>query len=221
MKKSFTLIELVIVLVIIGILTVLALPQYEKMKERAIATEAVRILSTTMREMRFQAEITSVQDAINRRLDFYPDTTTNWTPGFGHPGEYIYFIYQRVDGPYTNYTIALPRTCLRPKEADVAHLDPCCQRAILRLGGCKIYQYSDLINKKPYSKDSICLDYVLDHFSYTGCYMDHFRDENFLDKVWHIYMYKNLIGKEQGTVHLFDQNGLWVGSRDYDCLVCN
>jgi prepilin-type N-terminal cleavage/methylation domain-containing protein len=41
---GFTLIELLLVLIIVGILAVLAIPQYENFKEKAIAAEAINML---------------------------------------------------------------------------------------------------------------------------------------------------------------------------------
>ncbi len=45
MKKSFTLIELLIVLVIIGILTTLAIPSLKKYKDKAKTAEAINMIS--------------------------------------------------------------------------------------------------------------------------------------------------------------------------------
>lgn len=49
MKKAFTLVELLIVIVIIGILATLAVPQYNKMIERARGAEAKSILGALAR----------------------------------------------------------------------------------------------------------------------------------------------------------------------------
>jgi prepilin-type N-terminal cleavage/methylation domain-containing protein len=50
-KTSFTLIELLIVIVIIGIVATLAVPQYQAMKEKAIAVEAINRLDLAMKEV--------------------------------------------------------------------------------------------------------------------------------------------------------------------------
>jgi len=51
MKKAFTLVELLIVVMIIGILATLAVPQYQKMVERARAAEAIQTIGSIMRSV--------------------------------------------------------------------------------------------------------------------------------------------------------------------------
>jgi len=46
MKKAFTLVELLIVIIIIGILATMAVPQYNKMVEKAKWSEAVSVLGS-------------------------------------------------------------------------------------------------------------------------------------------------------------------------------
>jgi len=46
MKKGFTLIELLIVIIIIGLLATMAVPQYQKLVDRAKRVEAITMLSS-------------------------------------------------------------------------------------------------------------------------------------------------------------------------------
>lgn len=62
--KGFTLIELLTVVVIVGILSSIALPQYQRAVEKSRAAEAVTMGKTII-------------DAQNRLLDLYPDDSTN------------------------------------------------------------------------------------------------------------------------------------------------
>lgn len=60
MKKGFTLLELLVVVLIAGILASIALPQYQKAVERSRASEAMTIAK-------------AIVDAQNRSLDAYPN----------------------------------------------------------------------------------------------------------------------------------------------------
>jgi len=51
-KKAFTLIEILIVIVVIGILSALVIQEYAKIKEKTIAQEAVQIMNKVMTEIR-------------------------------------------------------------------------------------------------------------------------------------------------------------------------
>lgn len=65
--KGFTLIELLVVVVIIGILTAIALPQYELVVEKSRASEAM-------------VNAKAIQDAVQRHLQEFPeDSVTNCT----------------------------------------------------------------------------------------------------------------------------------------------
>ena len=64
MKKGFTLIELLAVVLIMGILTAVAVPQYKKSLERSRMTEAVQMLPAIFdaRERLFVEHGTTIND---------------------------------------------------------------------------------------------------------------------------------------------------------------
>jgi len=102
--------------------------------------------------------------------------------------------------------------CSRPKLEDVSHLNPYCQEYIIHKYGCQMPDYSDDFK---ISTDSRCVSYILDYFTYNGCYKKHSQDKDFLNNYWHIYLGKNIVQEYHDTVYLYDQYGLLVDKYSY------
>ena len=102
--------------------------------------------------------------------------------------------------------------CSRPKLEDVSHLNPYCQEYIIHQYGCKMPDYSDDFK---ISTDSQCVSYILDYFTYNGCYKKYFQDEDFLNNYWYIYPGKNIVQEYHDTIYLYDQYGLLIDKYSY------
>ena len=104
-KKAFTLLELLMVVIIIGILATLAVPQYEKFKEKAIAAEAVNMLGVIRREVDMAMQIdddTNIQWPAPNKYWFYI------IGGQGHTPKCVEITAQRRgSGPYAGTEITL------------------------------------------------------------------------------------------------------------------
>jgi len=83
MKTGFTLTELIIVIVIIGILATLGITQYGSVKERALAREAIanlKLIASAERIYRMEYDVyypVSTQNEINSNLRLFV-TERNW-----------------------------------------------------------------------------------------------------------------------------------------------
>ena len=102
--------------------------------------------------------------------------------------------------------------CSRPKLEDVSHLNPYCQEYIIHQYGCKMPNYSDDFK---ISTDSKCVSYILDYFTYNGCYKNQSQNEDFLNNYWYIYLGKNIVQEYHDTIYLYDQYGLLVDKYTY------
>lgn len=95
-KKGFTLIELVVAILIIGILATIAMPRYIRVVEKGRAAEAKNILGL----------IRAAQVSYGIEIDFYttdiPSLSLDVPTGFCFPG--FYFTYSITDADFTTGT---------------------------------------------------------------------------------------------------------------------
>jgi len=119
---------------------------------------------------------------------------------------------------YYNFPISLPLNCPKAKSEEISHLNPCCQEFILKLGSCKIADYS---NNLKISTDPECVAYLNENFNYAGCYIKYSQDKDFIWANWHIYMNTNIVVSDDcDTLYLRDQNGLLVDKYSYGRSIC-
>ena len=94
MKKAFTLIELLVVVLIIGILSAIALPQYQKAVHKARFAEVlVRAKSYRDAINLYMLENPGAPSAEVKLADVYPDLVA----GLTKQGSYYYSKYTRLD----------------------------------------------------------------------------------------------------------------------------
>lgn len=132
MRKGFTLLELLIVVIIVGILAAIAVPQFFKVAERARATELVNILGAVRSaQMRYYSLHTSFATTIaDLDLDVptygkYYDLFTAQGPAYAdaavisgiqrsmtqYPGSDPYVLNIQVDGQINCYDTTDPNMC--------------------------------------------------------------------------------------------------------------
>jgi len=103
-------------------------------------------------------------------------------------------------------------SCPRPELEDVSYLNPYCQNFILHQSGCKMPNYSKDLK---ISTDSQCVSYILDYFTYNGCFKRYSQGADFLKDYWYVYLDRNFIQEYHDTVYLYDQYGLLVDQYTY------
>ena len=106
-NKAFTLLELIIVVLIIGILATWAMPQYEKFREKAIAVEAINIIRAAMKDVEIACLDASPTDVRNRIEDFNPPATEDWHFKGGGLAGTLKMGAKRLSGPYSKHTVDL------------------------------------------------------------------------------------------------------------------
>ena len=118
-----------------------------------------------------------------------------------------------------DFPIPISKKCPKPTSQDVSHLEPCCQKFILRLRTCEIPDYSEDVDVR---NDKGCIEYLNKNLNNQACFINHWQDEDFLSNSWHIYLNgKNVVANDcYDTLYLKDQNGLIVSTYSYGQPVC-
>jgi len=119
---------------------------------------------------------------------------------------------------YHDFPISFPKNCPKPTNEEISHLKPCCQEFILKVQKCEAPDYSNDLNVL---RDLKCMSYLENYFNYASCFYQYSKDEDFVEKNWHIYMKRDLVVSDGcDTLYLRDQNGLFVDKFSYGRAVC-
>jgi len=103
-------------------------------------------------------------------------------------------------------------SCSAPKLDEVRHLTPYCQDYLIKRNGCQMPEYS---NDLKIRVDSSCVNYIVNYYTYNGCFDRNSQEDNFLGSAWYIYLNSNYIEELHDIVEIYDQNGLLVDEYKY------
>lgn len=142
--------------------------------------------------------------------------------GYNPLGKDRNFRLNKCMGYLTNsfdFPVSIYRNCPKPTKEEISHLNPCCQKFILRLRSCQFPDYSENIDVRG---DKECMAYINENLNNRGCFINHSQDANFLGSIWYIYLNgKNIVANDcYDTLYLRDQNGLLVNTYSYGQPVC-
>jgi len=117
---------------------------------------------------------------------------------------------------YINFPISISKNCPMPQILP-SSLENCCQKYIFSLGTCQAPTYQG-IKDNELLKDENCRSFMDTNLNYGGCYRNYYRDQNFWENQWHIYLDrtdKEIMDMNTDTIYLRDRNGLLVDKYSY------
>ncbi|MBU3942402.1 hypothetical protein KKA24_00285 [Patescibacteria group bacterium] len=97
--------------------------------------------------------------------------------------------------------------CSTPKLEELDGFTPYCKEYLINQRTCKMPDYSSDFK---ISTDSSCVSYILNYFTYNGCFERSSKEKDFLSNYWYIYVNKNIVEELHDTVYLYDQNGILI-----------
>ena len=124
---------------------------------------------------------------------------------------------------FNQFTIPISKNCPSSQILPESLCEDC-QDYIFSLGACQAPTFQGM-EKYDLLKDDACRSYLDLNLNYGGCYRNYYRDQNFWENQWHIYLdraEKEIMDINVDTIYLRDRNGLLVdkytygGSRAYD-----
>lgn len=102
--------------------------------------------------------------------------------------------------------------CPAPELEQTTGLNPYCQEFLIRQYGCQAPDYSQDLK---ISTDSQCVSYILDFYSYDGCFRKSRNDSDFLLDYWYIYLGKNIVEELHDTIYIYDRDNLLIDKYVY------
>jgi len=94
--------------------------------------------------------------------------------------------------------------CSAPKLEELEGFTPYCKEYLINQRTCKMPDYSSDLK---ISTDSACVSYILNYYTYNGCFGRYLKEKDFLSNYWYIYVNKNIVEELHDTIYLYDQNG--------------
>ena len=102
--------------------------------------------------------------------------------------------------------------CEAPELEDLEGFTPYCKEYLINQRGCEMPNYSEDFK---ISTDSKCVSYILNYFTYNGCFNRYSKEDDFLSDYWYIYVNKNIVEELHDTIYLYDQNNNLIDKYSY------